>query len=491
MKKSPRKCRSQAACKVLQGKSRFVIVAVDFAKSTMKVQAYLDRETVGWRRGLDVDNTQAGLSFLLEKLEGLCRKWQVDRKDLLFGGEDPGPYALPFIESLRRRGFLFVAVTAKAASRNRDNSRASSDLLDLDGIAETMRQGIVRDIESSESVYSELKRACRARQQALESETQAENQIRRLVDLAFPGLLDDKRSGLVPMGSACLALLASGATPAKVLGMKDASLVQLLRRSGAYRPKAAAAAVRKAAEQALEATPDPARIMEVLRHKIATLRSLRAEIACEELQMAHLLAQTPGVWLLTIPGVGVILAASFVGELGDPVRWRSVDQIYSYAGCAQRQKQTGGPDKAPYSLGLPRDCNHRLKDALMQLSHHVGVALHPAAKAVGEDGDHRLRRHFREVEARGGNSLLSTARLLLRIAVPMVRDGRPYLQWDEDAEGVPGETLAAWMDATIAAAIAKFPKGSLKGIPKGASRIDDLQEFAKAYARTAKGLHRL
>jgi transposase len=482
MRKSSKKNRSQAISKVMTTKSRFVIVAVDFAKTTMKVQAFLDRETVAWKKGLNVDNTSEGLSFLLEKLDGICSKWRIRKESVVFGGEDPAPYAMPFIESLKRNGFLFVAVNAREASNNRDNTRASSDLLDLDGIAETMRKGIVRDIESSSSIYAELKQACRSRQQAVEMESQVENQIRRLVDLEFLGLLDSK-SGVTPLGSVCLALLDAGLTSAKAQKMTDAALLKLLRKSGAYKPEKVMHLLRDTASRTLEAPQDLSRLQETLRCKIATLRAIRAEIACEEGQMTRWLLQTPCAWLLTIPGAGVVLVANVVAELGDPARWRSIDQTFSYAGCAQRQKQTGGPGKEPYGLGLPWDCNHRLKDALLQLAYHAGTTPHQAGKAIGTEGWHRLQQHYQKIEAKGGCSKLSTARLLLRIAFQMVRKETPYQPpWDGDAELPPKETRIAWMNAAIETAIFKVRKSDLEGIPTETNRINAFKKFAKEYA---------
>ena len=481
MRKSPRKCRSQAAAEILSSKGRSVVVGVDFAKSSMKVQAFLDRETVAWKRGLDIENSRAGVEFLLERLSGILRKWRVGKDRVVFGGEDPASYALPFIEELRRRGFLFVAVNAKTASENRDNTRASSDLLDLDGIAEAVRRRLVRDIEASGGVYGELRRTCRARLQATKLELQVGNQIRRVADLVFPGLLDDGETGMQPLSSACLVLLDAGLTPARLAKMKDAAVLRLLSQGGAIRREEVLARLRALAARALPPPCGQDDLLARLRCKVAMLRAVRAEIACEERQMARSLAQTPCAWLLTLPGAGVVLVAHLVAELGDPAGWRSVAQAFSYAGCAQRHKQTGGPENEGYSLGLPRDCNSRLKLVLLQLAFHAGTTPHPVRRAAGLGGGHRLQRHYQKVEARGGKSLLSTARLLLRIAFKMVHDRTPYDPGAE--EGVLSvEEEAAWMNATLEAAAAKIAKYDLAGIPDDASCVSAFRAFAKEYA---------
>lgn len=485
MKKSPRKCRSQAAYDILSAAGRTVIVAVDFAKQSMKVQAFLDSETVAWKRGLDVENSQAGVDFLLERLDGILRKWQVSRNRVVFGGEDPGSYAIPFIEAVKRQGFLFVAVNAKVASGNRDNTRVSSDLLDLYGIAETIRRKHVRDLEASSGVHASLHRASRTRAQAKKLERQVSNQIHRIVDLVFPGLLDDKATGMKPLSAASLVLLESGVTPARLRKMKDATVIGLLGKGGAIHREEIVARLRQLADRTLPPPCDLEYLLETLRCKVAVLRAIRNEIACAERQMARSLAQTSCAWMLTLPGVGVSLAASCAAELGDPARWRSVAQMFSYAGCAQRHKQTGGPDQEGHGLGMPRDCNHRLKSILLQMAHHVGTTPHPALAAAGLDGEHRLMRHFRKVEARGGKSLLSTARLLLRIVFQMVRTKTPYHAGvpEEDRLATKEEKIA-FMNATINAASAKLGKYDLAGIPSENNHIQIFRQFAKEYADT-------
>lgn len=490
MKKSPKKCRSQAAFKILSGKGRTVIVAVDFAKRSMKVQAFLDSETTAWKRGLDVENCQAGVDFLLEKLDGILRKWRVSRDRVVFGGEDPASYAIPFIEAVKRSGYLFVAVNAKAASENRDNTRASSDLLDLYGIAETIRRKHVRDLEAASGIYAELHRASRARSQATKLERQVSNQIHRIVDLVFPGLLNDKATGMQPLSAASLVLLESGLTPARLRKMKDATVIGLLRKGGAIHREEIVARLRKLADRILPPPCDLEHLLEVLRCKVAVLRAIRDEIVCEEKQMARCLAQTPCAWMLTIPGVGVSLVGSFAAELGDPDRWRSVAQVFSYAGCVQRHKQTGGPDQEGYGQGLPWDCNHRLKFVLLQIAYHAGTTPHPVQRMAGLDGEHRLMQHYRKVEARGGKSLLSTARLLLRIVFQMMHDETPYhVKPAEGENSTTKEERIARMNATTETAIAKLERYSLAGIPDETNRIHAFRKFNEEYAEAITAIN--
>ena len=86
--------------------------------------------------------------------------------------------------------------------------------------------------------------------------------------------------------------------------------------------------------------------------------------------------------------------------------------------------------------------------------------------------------------------MLSTARLLLRIVFPMVRQEVPY------HAGLPGEdNLAtkeekmARMNITMDTAIAKLKKCDLAGIPDEHNRIHAFRKFNEEYADTIDATH--
>ena len=144
-------------------------------------------------------------------------------------------------------------------------------------------------------------------------------------------------------------------------------------------------------------------------------------------EMARCLVQTPGFYLTSFPGIGIVLAGGIMAEYGDRRHWPPVDNMASYAGIVPREKQTGGIDKAPLKGHLPMDCNRMLKDWLLQGAYHVGTTKHPMQKIDGNDGSHRLLEHYCRIENNEGKSRLSTAKLLLKISRRMVMNERVYL----------------------------------------------------------------
>ena len=77
------------------------------------------------------------------------------------------------------------------------------------------------------------------------------------------------------------------------------------------------------------------------QRKVKLLRAVRESIFLEETEMARFLVQTPGFYLTTIPGLGVVLAGGMVAEYGNIGNWLAADNMASYGGIVPREKQTG------------------------------------------------------------------------------------------------------------------------------------------------------
>ena len=76
---------------------------------------------------------------------------------------------------------------------------------------------------------------------------------------------------------------------------------------------------------------------------LATLESLEVQLGTVEQQLDELLVTEPMVaQLTTVPGVGRIVAASFVSVIDEAKRFRSAHQVESYLGLVPSEDTTGG-----------------------------------------------------------------------------------------------------------------------------------------------------
>ncbi len=191
---------------------------------------------------------------------------------------------------------------------------------------------------------------------------------------------------------------------------------------GPHRREQRRAILEQRAQRILEATAA------VRQQPITPALLLRAELIrqlCQELLSYHerslrlkrlledeLLPRT-GQHLSTLPGVGSVLAATVLGEVGDIRRFRSRHAFAKYNGTAPASRSSGGKERHM----ARKSCNHRLKRA-MWLMAFAAVHHDPLARAYYE----RCRqRGLRPVEA-----IKRVARRMSDIVYAILRDRTPY-----------------------------------------------------------------
>jgi len=93
------------------------------------------------------------------------------------------------------------------------------------------------------------------------------------------------------------------------------------------------------------------------------------EIQALERDIAHALARTPYILLLSHPGVNVISAADFAGEMGPIEHYANARAITGRAGLFPSRYQSDEVDKA--NGPLVRSCNRRLRAAIMGIADNL------------------------------------------------------------------------------------------------------------------------
>jgi transposase len=107
------------------------------------------------------------------------------------------------------------------------------------------------------------------------------------------------------------------------------------------------------------------------RQMLGQLDALSGQIEQFEQRLEELVEVTPPMQLLmSLPGVGVILAATMALEIGDLGRFASAERLASYAGTTPRVHASG--DRVRYGRTRP-DVNRYLKWALAEAANSVAV----------------------------------------------------------------------------------------------------------------------
>jgi len=107
------------------------------------------------------------------------------------------------------------------------------------------------------------------------------------------------------------------------------------------------------------------------RQMLMQLDTLSVQIGAFEEKLEELVEVSPAMrQLMTLPGVGVILAATIALEIGEVGRFLSAERLASYAGTAPRVHASG--DRVRYGRTRP-DVNRYLKWAFAEAGNSVAV----------------------------------------------------------------------------------------------------------------------
>ena len=192
------------------GDARKVLcVALDYAKRK-HMALICDGHGDVLKAAFSVENNAAGIAHLIQEISATARRRKILRDQIFLGGEDEPAYVANFAQALRAKGYLVVRVNACEAKENRENLLASTDTLDLLGIAKTLlsrRARLTGDTASPGPAYHHLRVITRCRRTLVRQQTAPSNRIHALADQLFPGFLNSSQSALTPFADASLELM--------------------------------------------------------------------------------------------------------------------------------------------------------------------------------------------------------------------------------------------------------------------------------------------
>ncbi len=395
---------------------KVLVVAMDYAKKEHTVMFCNGNGDI-LRKPFGVWNNPEGIDYLLEQVKRNCNYHKIRTKHVFFGGEDCGSYTENFIQSLRERGYLVAGVNAHDAKKQRENIQASTDRLDLLGIARMLIGRRGNCAASQSGVYRNLRTLVRHRRKIVTLSTEERNRMHCLVDRLFPGFLQERHSGLMPFHEPSLRMMERRFSADQIKRRKQATLVDILARAGAQKPEQKAKQLQAYAGTVLQPPREYiATLQTSLTQHVALYRCLLGNITSLEREIAIWLAQTQGAFLMSVKGIGLVLAAGVTAEIGNPVTQKPVGNLTSYSGIIPRVTQSGGSDSSGHTGSVAKRCNRILKDYLVQSASHLG--LHGVDELMA---DHKRR------EANGQHANFGIARRYLRMILHMMRFSHIYL----------------------------------------------------------------
>lgn len=326
--------------KISQIKISTLVVGIDIGKETHFARAF-DYRGIELTKLLKFSNTAEGFELLDRWMRDTCR--QQEKTEVIVGLEPTGHYWFTLGDHLKRQGHKLAIVNPFHVKRTKeldDNSPTKNDRKDPKTIAMLVKDGRYREVYIPEDIYQELREAVEERERLQKQLIAIHNRVIRWLDIRFPEFTEVFKKWT---GKTALLTLQTFPTPAKVLetGAEEilATWRTVVKRSIGIKK---AQALVKAASKSIGRTTGQVASETSLQNLLAEYELYHAQHERLKQLVQELLLQVPNaVKLLGIKGVGLITAATFVGETGDIHRFEHPRQIQKLAGCNLVENSSG------------------------------------------------------------------------------------------------------------------------------------------------------
>jgi transposase len=350
------------------GPEHFGIVAVDCAKARSK---WLLADFYGTILvpPTTVEHNKQGFDAAIAEIRRAIDRHQI--ADVLVAIERTGTYHLPVKRAFTSQLFetrIVHPLTTKQYRLPADPGNKTDDT-DLCAIHRATTNGFGLIEPPLDEVHGPLRLIARYRRTLVRKNAALRNQIIALLDVLLPGytgLFED-----VFDNPAALTIARRVTSAAQVRSLGSEGLAQLLHDS---KVRFQRRTLKKILDWAngVESITEDAETYNMIIMQQDDDRCMRLQqIAQLEQKMAGLLVRTPYVVLLSIPGVGIVTAAEFAGEMGPIGNYANDLAITGRAGLYPSRYQS---DKVDRSNGpLVRRANRKLRAVIMMIADNLLV----------------------------------------------------------------------------------------------------------------------
>ena len=296
-----------------------------------------------------------------------------------------------------------------------------NDPVDAFVIADSLRFGrIGTPIYMDDYRYQALQKLTRARFYAVQNQSREMQRFMNYLYLKCSGLAQEKVFSN-SFGASALALYEAFETPDDIVATDIEALTAFIAEAGKNRspqPDEIAKAVQAAARGSyrLPKTVNDS-VNQVLSISISSLRAIKAQIKALEKEIERQFENIPNT-LISIPGIGSVLSAGIIAEVGNINRFDSQEKLAKYAGLAWSQYQSGMFDGQ--NTRLIKSGNRFLKYYLYEAAfHHV---------CCDTDYKRFYDLKYKEVNKyQHKRALALTARKFVRLVFRLLKDNRLYI----------------------------------------------------------------
>jgi transposase len=312
-----------------------IIVGIDIAK---RIHSASIVHQSGEARGnaISFHNTNEGFEKLLQHV----KRYNPENEEVVFGMEATGHYWLALYSRLISEGYTVHVINPIQSDsiRNLYIRQTKNDLVDSFIIAEVIRFGRFSQTSLAEPDMLSLRQLCRYRLSLVDSISDLKRKIITVLDQLFPEyetLFSDI------FGQSSKDILSELTTPEEILAIETDKLAELLSKSSRGRLG------RSKAEQIQDAARHSFGIKLGIDALTFQIRQLIAQVKFLEEQLTDLDTEIESYYqrfnstISTIPGIGKVLGAIIISEIGDISRFSEPAKLVAFAGIDPTVKQSG------------------------------------------------------------------------------------------------------------------------------------------------------
>jgi transposase len=320
---------------------RTLVIGMDIG-SEFNAACFMDKEGNILGRYATVYNSRRGFDYFQSMVMKTKKKHKLT--DVLIGMEPTGHYWRKVAFFAKEKGYevRFVRTTAVKHQRELDeSSSARSDIRDAYTIANIVREGKYIDTVIEESVFRQLRTLAHARERILRYIVGSTHGLQAHLNDYFPEL----RHLFWSMRSKGLwRLLETYPFPEDVRHAGLPAVTALLMKGTGKKGR-----IGEQAEKVFKAAVESVGLKAISKADRARLAMYLEEIKRSdarrqllEHEMKELLKEIPcAQYILSLPSMGEVGCAVFLGELGNPEHFGNPRQIIKYAGYDPKENDSG------------------------------------------------------------------------------------------------------------------------------------------------------
>lgn len=304
------------------------------------------------------DNSGTGFAQFFSILETLnCPKSQIK-----VGFESTSHYMVPLMKHLSVKGYEFILLNPVIVSRFRRSTtlrRIKTDKIDAKTIAQVLASSDYESYHMQVYHFPELKSLTRLRDRLVKQRSYYLVMLTNVLDEVFPEFKEFFDGSL--KSKTAFYLLDTYKIPSRMANMNSNSFDNLKKISHGHFSYAKFIKIKELAKNTIGSSSeaDELEISSLLSiYKTINDEVCRVESKIEEIMT---IIDSPTV---SIPGVGMMSAASIIAEFGDLSRFANADKMLAYAGLDCGRSQSGTAD---YKGKMVKHGSSYLRQALMNV----------------------------------------------------------------------------------------------------------------------------